>query len=100
MTNTLHIYAQSQPHSESYIVGNNESLKLLRDAIDKALSDRHGSVNAIYCQDGEQYSVIVINSNRNDLLLPYDDFMFRTSLGIHPYKLLTQDEYRKLMTKE
>ena len=54
----LHIYGQYAHHSPALIIGNSLALKRLRDAIDTALADGIGSVDA-FCEDGEGYRTIV-----------------------------------------
>ncbi len=98
--NFLHIYSQQSPHSEAYIVGDVESLTSLRDAIDRTIVNKYGSTGTVYSQDGEGYNIIIINSTRQDLMLPYSDSDLRVEYGVHPYKLLTPEVYRSLMTSE
>lgn len=56
--NFLHVYAQSDWHSESYIVGTTQSLKALRDAIDQALQDETGVTESMV-NDGEGFDLVV-----------------------------------------
>jgi len=95
----LHMYSQSQPHGEAYIVGDVNALMALRDSIDRAIATGYGSTSGVYSQDGEGYPVVVIKSNRHDLLLPYTDTDFRVKGGVHPHRLLTPEIYRKLVTE-
>ena len=95
----LHIYSQSQPHGEAYIVGDVKALMSLRDAIDHAIASGYGSPCGVYSQDGEGYPVIIIKSSRHDLLPPYTDVDFRWKSGVHPYRLLTPELYRTLVTE-
>jgi hypothetical protein len=54
----LHVYAQLMQHDHAFIVGDRESLQLLRDAIDSALAKGHGEVTAC-TSDGEGYDIAV-----------------------------------------
>lgn len=54
----LHIYGQYQWHHPATIKGNRLALTALRDAIDAALSGRHGQAS-VFATDGEGYSVDV-----------------------------------------
>lgn len=72
----LHIYAQTFYHDHAFLVGNRESLELLRDAIDSALAEGEGKATA-YVSDGEGFDVQVYKEEEesywNDALLPYTD---------------------------
>ena len=68
----LVIYGQEMWHTEAKILGNSESLKRLRDAIDRTIhseEDKRG--NKISCEefmqdDGEGYSLVVICDEKFD----------------------------------
>lgn len=74
----LHVYAQGMQHDEAVIVGNINGLKLLREAIDAAISDQqHGSTD-VFTSDGEGYTLHILRANEaeaNNLELPYTDEM-------------------------
>lgn len=95
-----HIYAQQDSHGEAYLVGDTESLKSLRDAIDRALAKDSSSFETS-SEDGEGYNVLIVKLEENDpkwddLLLPYPHATF----GQHPFVLLGRERYRKLMGAE
>lgn len=56
--NFLHIYAQTDWHSESFIVGTTPALKALRDAIDQAL-EKNSAVTESMVNDGEGFDIVV-----------------------------------------
>jgi hypothetical protein len=75
MTNTMHIFGQSCPHDEVYIVGDREALEALRRAIERALGDNR-SHSVSFTNDGEGYDVHVIQADAataDNLMLPYTD---------------------------
>jgi hypothetical protein len=55
----LHIYAQYQWHDEATIEGTRRALVNLRDAIDRALSERRDAESEAFAADGEGYRVKV-----------------------------------------
>lgn len=72
---TLHIYAQTIWHDEAYIAGTRENLEMLRLAIDRALEDGNGQMQAFTC-DGEGYNVhvVVATEEQADAMpVPYTD---------------------------
>lgn len=72
---TLHIYAQERWHDEAYIAGTREDLEMLRMAIDRALTEGRGQMQAFAC-DGEGYTahVIVATEDQADAMpVPYTD---------------------------
>lgn len=74
---TLHIYAQEMWHDEAYIAGQREDLEMLRAAIDRALNEGHGQMQA-FCCDGEGYEVHVLcvsDAMADKLATPYTDEM-------------------------
>lgn len=83
---TLHIYAQAQWHDEAWIAGNEEGLRLLRDAIDKALIDRKAESDHVFTTDGEGYRVHVLSLTEielDSLVMPYTDESIRVD-GVWP----------------
>ena len=76
---TLHIYAQEIWHDEAYIAGTREDLEMLRMAIDRALTDGRGQMQAFVC-DGEGYTVHVVTMTEDQadaMPVPYTDEMAR-----------------------
>lgn len=58
--NVLHIIAQPMAHDDAYIIGTQEGLKRLRDAIDAALAaPGHPRSASVMCNDGEGYFAAV-----------------------------------------
>ena len=58
-TPLVHIYGQHSEHTEAYILGNREGLRVLRAALDAALE--HGSEAAeVMVADGEGYAVEIM----------------------------------------
>ena len=58
--NLLHVIGQDDPHDNVYIVGTEEGLKQLRNAIDGALSKPGKPMYAsVMCDDGEGYRAII-----------------------------------------
>ena len=55
----LHIYSQPCEHFEARIVGNDSGLRVLRDAIIKALREGQASSGELFASDGEGYQVEV-----------------------------------------
>ena len=58
--NLLHVIGQNEPHDDVYIVGTEEGLKRLRNAIDSALSKPGKPMyESVMCDDGEGYRTII-----------------------------------------
>lgn len=55
----LHVYGQRAPHDDVLIVGTQEALRHLRDALTRALRDGVEAMPA-YTADGEGYEVAVV----------------------------------------
>ena len=55
--NRLHIYAQEWEHQKAYIVGSEDALNSLRDAIHTALREHTSESRVIFAADGEGYRV-------------------------------------------
>jgi hypothetical protein len=70
----VHIHAQAIFHDDAWIVGNREGLESLRAAIDEALREGKGSIEA-FVVDGEGFDISVIQTDREDLAVPYTDEM-------------------------
>ncbi|MHA2427584.1 MAG: hypothetical protein ACXADB_06140 [Candidatus Hermodarchaeia archaeon] len=69
---SLHIYSQWQWHDSAHIVGDEEALKRLRDAIDNALEWGSDYTEAM-TSDGEGFRVIIVKGDVDELTLPYQD---------------------------
>ena len=71
----VHIFAQGAWHEEAYIVGEKESLKLLRDTLTRAIDAEDGmSSQELSTNDGEGYDVHVVSLSKeamNKMGLPY-----------------------------
>ena len=88
---TLHIYAQAQWHDDVWIVGDKEGLRLLRDAIDKALSEGKAESDHVFTADGEGYRVHVLSLSEEDMVslaMPYTDESIRVD-GVWPWNIKT-----------
>ena len=75
LTNSLHVYGPLWWHADSHIVGTDEALRGLRDAIDRALVDGAGYQDC-FTNDGEGFTLHVLRvdeSTFNRLSLPYTD---------------------------
>jgi hypothetical protein len=97
---TLHLYAQSCEHDEAYIVGTREDLVILRDTIDRALSNKQAGrssddIEKFFTADGEGYDVyvkVVPESVEANLQLPYAESIGR-GLGrneLPPFDVITE----------
>ncbi len=111
----LHIYTSHESHGDAYIAGDTESLKQLRDAIDKALNDESSSFYAFAGDDEEYLTLVVRTENVPQLIMPYsgtvtiawdwtvtgcDENGWATyNAGRSPYSLLTKDQYKELCKK-
>lgn len=90
---TLHIYAQEIWHDEAYIAGTREDLEMLRMAIDRALTNGHGQMQAFAC-DGEGYTVqiVTLTEEQADAMpVPYTDEVARAQqdrMKFGPWALL------------
>ncbi len=94
MDKLLHIYGQDYWHCPVLIVGQKNALEKLRDAIDHALQEDHGTCTAC-ANDGEGYDVHVVmeNSNWGDsvwttMQVPYTDSCAQQTDGEPPWELL------------
>lgn len=100
----LHLYGQSDPHAEAWVVGDKEGLLALRKAIDDALaSDESSAASAeVYVSDGEGYKVLVVATTeeaveRHNTLLPYSNAIYGRLAGRkHPLTLIGPSRYREL----
>lgn len=72
----LHIHGPTYYHDHSFIIGDRESLELLRDAIDSALAEGQGKATS-FTADGEGFDLEVYreedDSYWDKALLPYTD---------------------------
>jgi hypothetical protein len=77
MKNRLHIYAQSSYHEHAFIVGDTESLEMLRDAIESALNYDGIGMATSYASDGEGFELEVYREDGHAFWdksrLPYTD---------------------------
>ena len=91
---TLHIFGQPFNHADAWIIGDKESLVALRSAIDEAISGNISSCSH-FAQDGEGYSIVVLNQQLTEAdLLPYThDHM--SHRGTHPHEYVTDYELVK-----
>lgn len=62
----LHIYAQYGWHDTAWIAGNRDGLLKLRNAIDAALTDKHGLglSESVSVNDGEGYKIAVVENDK------------------------------------
>ncbi len=103
MKEALHLYGQAWPHETAFIVGDTETLKKLRDAIDAALKHEVGGAS-FYTQDGEGYDVMVVDAskmNTEELHLPYSDMegiglKLDNSALLTPVDLIGKERFVKL----
>lgn len=79
-TALVHLYAQEIWNDDAYIIGTEDGLKKLRDAIDEALKDGHMQQVDLYTADGSEYTANIVLNNENPtskawkkLKLPYTD---------------------------
>jgi len=95
----LHLYAQPWSHAEAWVVGTEDGLRALREAIDRALGAEGSSRAEAMTQDGEGYRVLVakVEGERPDLLLPYAEATSETGKGEHPLRLVGTSRYQTLM---
>lgn len=90
---TLHIYAQAMWHDEAYIAGTREDLEMLRIAIDHALAEGRGQMQA-FTSDGEGYTVHIVpmsEEQADEMPVPYTDEIARAkqdSWQFGPWSLL------------
>lgn len=104
MRDALHIYGQAWPHEMAFIVGDTESLRRLRDAIDVALKDELAGAS-FYTQDGEGYDVAIVDASKADteeMHLPYTDMegigLIR-GVGKTSVDIIGIDRFRALLQK-
>lgn len=68
----LHIYGQDLWHDSATIVGDEEALENLGDAIDKALEDGQ-SKSESFVKDGEGYEILISkHDDMDELPTPYE----------------------------
>ncbi len=94
----LHIYAQPFEHAEAWIIGDAKSLKALRDAIDKALTDATISSVKSITADGESFVTIVANVDDwgegiDVLPLPY----YAATTPGSPFEHFKKEVYKRLV---
>ena len=82
MVEALHIFAQHYWHDEAYVVGDRDSLIVLRDALDRAIangiSETPTDSECLATNDGEGYVVRVLRLEPDDeaivwMAVPYTD---------------------------
>lgn len=100
MNNVLHVYSQRQWHDDAYIVGDKESLQLLADAINKAISSGEGACQSCV-NDGEGFDVHIRRVDDPQLLdklaVPYtsDVAEEKDSAAIWPWILFNMRQGNK-----
>ncbi len=82
MKRALHVYSPLFWHDNAHIVGTRDALEMLRDAIDRALSEGKAITPGVFGADGEGYEVRVVALSADDerwhrLASPYTDEMAR-----------------------
>ncbi len=100
--NNVHVYSNWCQHSDAWIAGEEEGLRALRDAIDKALAS--GTVaTAVEAQanDGESYNLFVVKlppETFGTLSPTYQDPTARTESPTyrHPFECIPRELYIKL----
>lgn len=95
----LHIYPQASWHEEAYVVGNIDGLVALRDAINRALGTGSPQAATEFPADGEGYRVLVLPVSEDGvrmLRLPYCEPKEEWP-GKHPFEVMDNDIYKKLM---
>lgn len=97
----LHIHSPSIWHDHAFIVGDRESLQLLRDAIDSALAEEKGKATA-FTADGEGFDLEVYREEEDSYwdkaLLPYTDaetVCLSTKGKIGPWDLFRKHKDKK-----
>lgn len=107
----IQIYPQSNPGSDVIIIGNAESLKDLRTAIDNALSNGQSGLS-LECSLGHDYRAIIIA--RNSESVPWASLPNHYQCPIpqnkendgsqvttlHPMDLLNDEQYLEVMVEE
>ena len=80
----LHVHAQLAWHDDAVLVGNEEGLRALREAITEALESGEGGHANVTAADGEGYQVVVKLRSADfgarawdDARLPYTDEVAR-----------------------
>jgi hypothetical protein len=87
--NILHVYGQDAWHDTVWIVGTEDTLIALRDAINNVLTGGLPDAVSTFCADGEGYQATVVLAESkevaNRLLLPYKaDYAVQFSASDHP----------------
>lgn len=86
----VHLYAQYAHHMEAYIMGDEQGLIALRDAINEAICP--GKIKSeveVFCNDGEGYTIYVklvpdvFHANTNRLPVPYTADYAQDKSGIN-----------------
>jgi hypothetical protein len=73
MFESVHIHGQAYWHNDVYIVGNNEGLLKLKEAVDKAILEGMGKVST-FVNDGEGYDIVIKQvDNIEKYAVPYHD---------------------------
>jgi hypothetical protein len=103
----IHIYGQAYNHSDAFIIGNEEGLIALADALDMVSAhwnDDTIAVNAFAC-DGEGYKIIIKRTDDKEmeqLELPYTETYqsdYDNIDGKSPVEFIGVDAYKKLFGK-
>lgn len=103
----LNIHAQTEPHDESYIIGNHEGILALRDTLNAILDiemDKKAIVNVVpatFTSDGEGFHCIIVKMNDLDfdkMCLPYTaDYIMKIDGEIQPYQIIPIEELQSII---
>ena len=91
--NNLHVYAQTEWHTDAFIVGDMKSLKDLRDAINQVLETGNPARMESMVNDGEGYWLYVINHEEMDnMAVPYtSDIAAEQKTNIWPENIIYKE---------
>lgn len=101
--NKLHVYGQPYCHDDLWVVGDEQGLLALRDALNEVLSGRKDlACGQSMTADGEGFDILVWKRPSEDLdsmLLPYVDWELNglpdeSENDKHPVRQVDLDEYR------
>lgn len=96
--NFCHVYAAEQWHDNSYIVGDENALRGIKTAIDKALTEGRG-ICTLRPNDDETYQLHILKITNptieNKLVLPYTEDVAIDKIDdkIHPFQLLHDPKF-------
>jgi hypothetical protein len=96
----LHVYGPQFWHDNVYIVGNEDALGALRDALTAVIDSGRGACLS-FASDGEGFAAVVLKADQEQidkLAMPYSDEVAREAgRGEWPDSLITADEYTALI---